>query len=63
MTNPDHRKKGLARQVVIAWADGVRQDGLIPFSSHNSKNTSSAMLAKSLNLIPIFEETVIKLVS
>lgn len=62
-TNPDHRKKGLARQVLIAWAEGVRQDGLIPFYSHNSKNTNSAMLAKSLNLAPIFEETVIEAVS
>lgn len=63
MTNPDHRKKGLARQVVVAWAEGIRQDGLIPFYSHNSKNTNSAMLAKSLDLIPVFEETVIELVS
>jgi len=63
MTNPDHRKKGLARQVVAAWAEGVQQDGLIPFYSHNSKNTNSAMLAKSLNLIPVFEETVIELVA
>jgi len=61
MTNPAHRKKGLARQVVVAWAEGVRQDGLVPFYSHNSKNTNSAMLAKSLNLTPIFEETVIEL--
>lgn len=63
MTNPDHRKKGLARQVVVAWAEGIRQDGLIPFYSHNSKNTNSAMLAKSLGLTPVFEETVIELVS
>ncbi|HSM71996.1 MAG TPA: GNAT family N-acetyltransferase [Anaerolineales bacterium] len=63
MTNPDHRKKGLARQVVVVWAEGMQQDGLIPFYSHNSKNTNSAMLAKSLKLIPIFEETVIELVS
>ena len=63
MTNPDHRKKGLAQQVVVAWAEGIRQDGLIPFYSHNSKNTNSAMLAKSLDLIPVFEETVIELVA
>jgi len=63
MTNSDHRRKGLARQVVVAWAEGMQQDGLIPFYSHNSKNTNSAMLAKSLNLIPIFEETVVELVS
>ena len=63
MTNPDHRKKGLARQVVVAWAEGIRQDRLIPFYSHNSINTNSAMLAKSLDLIPVFEETVIELVS
>jgi len=61
MTDPDFRKKGFARQVVVAWAEGVRQDGLVPFYSHNSKNTNSAMLANSLNLIPIFEETVIEL--
>ena len=63
MTNPDHRKKGLARQVVVAWAEGIRQDRLIPFYSHNSKNINSAMLAKSLGLTPVFEETVIELVS
>ncbi|MCB9136693.1 MAG: GNAT family N-acetyltransferase [Anaerolineales bacterium] len=61
MTNPDHRKKGLARQVVLAWAEGMLQDGLIPFYSHNIKNTNSAMLAKSLNLLPLFEEVVIEL--
>lgn len=60
MTHPDHRKKGFAQQVVAAWAEGIRQDGLIPFYSHNSKNTNSAMLAKSLNLLPVFEETVIE---
>lgn len=63
MTNPDHRKKGLARQVVVAWADGVQKDGLIPFYSHKSKNTNSAMLAKRLGLSPVFEETVIELVA
>lgn len=63
MTNPDHRKKGLARHVVVAWADGVQKDGLIPFYSHNSKNTNSAILAKSLGLTPMFEETVIELIS
>lgn len=63
MTNPGHRKKGFARQVVVAWAEGVQQDGLIPLYSHNSKNSNSATLAKSLGLTLVFEETVIERVS
>lgn len=61
LTNPNHRKKGLARQVVMAWANAIQQDGLVPFYSHNIKNANSAMLAKSLNLTPVFEEIVIEL--
>lgn len=59
-THADHRKKGLARQVVTAWAAHLQQAGLVPFYSHNIENTGSAHLARSLNLIPVFEETVIE---
>jgi GNAT superfamily N-acetyltransferase len=59
-THPDHRRKGLARKVVTAWAGSMQKEGLVPFYSHNVENTSSALLAKGLNLIPVFEETVIE---
>ena len=59
-THADHRKKGLAQQVVTAWAGSLQRAGLVPFYSHNAENTGSAQLAKRLNLIPVFEETVIE---
>jgi hypothetical protein len=62
-THPDHRRKGLALQVVTAWAGNMQKEGLVPFYSHNVENISSALLAKRLNLIPVFEETVIEKVS
>jgi hypothetical protein len=62
-THPDHRRKGLALQVVTAWAGNMQKEGLVPFYSHNVENISSALLAKHLNLIPVFEETVIEKVS
>jgi hypothetical protein len=62
-THPDHRQKGLALQVVMAWARNMRKEGLVPFYSHDIENTNSAFLAKRLNLIQVFEETVIEKVS
>lgn len=62
-TYPDHRRRGLAQQVVMAWAGSIKAEGLIPFYSHNTENTNSAFLAKRLNLVGVFEETVIEKIS
>jgi RimJ/RimL family protein N-acetyltransferase len=62
-THPDHRRKGLAQQVVTGWAGNMQKEGLIPFYSHSAENTNSALLAKRLNLIEVFEESVIEKVS
>ena len=60
-TPPHYRKKGLAQQVVSAWADNVQKVGLIPFYSHKSENTYSAHLAKRLGLTEVFEEMIIEI--
>ena len=62
-THPEYRRKGLAQQVVLAWAGNMRKEGLVPFYSHDVENTNSALLAKRLNLIQVFEESVIEKVS
>lgn len=59
-THPDHRRKGLAQQAVTAWAGSLQRDGIIPFYSHEVGNINSANLAGKLNLIHIFDETVIE---
>jgi hypothetical protein len=56
---PAHRLKGLARQVVVAWAIGMRQAGLVPFYSHEVQNQPSAELVRRTGLTPAFEEWVI----
>lgn len=60
LTHADHRQKGLAQQTVTAWAGNMQKEGLIPFYSHNVENTNSALLAKRLSLIEVFEELVIE---
>ena len=62
-THPEYRRKRLAQQVVTAWAGNMQKEGLVPFYSHNIENTNSALLAKRLNLIQVFEESVIEKVS
>ena len=62
-THSEHRRKGLAQQVLTVWARSMQKEGLIPFYSHNIENKNSALLAKRLNLIKVFEETVIEKVS
>jgi len=62
-THPEYRRKGLAQQVVMAWAGNMQKEGLVPFYSHNVENTNSALLAKRLNLIQVFDESVIEKVS
>ncbi len=59
MTAPDHRRKGLAQRVTAAWAGRLLRDGLIPFYSHRIENEASAGLASCLELLHVFDETVI----
>jgi GNAT superfamily N-acetyltransferase len=56
LTAPQHRRKGLARMTVAAWAKAVREQGRVPFYSHKIANVASANLAGKLELIPVFEE-------
>jgi hypothetical protein len=56
LTAPQHRRKGLARMTVAAWAEAMREQGRIPFYSHKIENLASASLASKLELIPVFEE-------
>lgn len=58
-THPDYRRKGLAQQVVTAWAGGLQRKGIIPFYSHNVENINSGKLASKLNLIRVFDEAVV----
>ena len=62
-THSDYRRKGLAQQVATTWARNMQKEGLTPFYSHNIENTNSALLAKRLNLIKVFEQTIIEKVS
>jgi RimJ/RimL family protein N-acetyltransferase len=61
-TDPEHRGKGLAAQVVKAWARSVLREGKVPFYSHAFENIGSAKLAKKLLLVHMYEETVIEYV-
>jgi len=55
-THPDHRRQGLAQQVVLAWAADLLKEGHIPFYSHETGNSNSANLAGSLKLVHVFDE-------
>jgi hypothetical protein len=59
-THPEHRRKGFAEQVVTAWAGSLQRAGITPFYSHEVANTNSANLAGKLNLLHLFDETVIE---
>jgi GNAT superfamily N-acetyltransferase len=59
-THPDHRRKGLAQQVVTAWAGNLQREGIIPFYSHDVENSNSAILARKLKLVHLFDENVIE---
>jgi len=59
-TDPDYRRKGLALQVVTAWAKGVLSKGKIPFYSYKETNISSSKVASKLKLVHLFDETVIE---
>ena len=58
--HPDHRRRGLARKVVKAWACGMRAAGRTPFYSHLAENESSAALAMRLGLTLVFEEKALE---
>lgn len=60
MTDPAQRGKGLARQVVTAWARDLLNAGLTPFYSHKVQNLASARLAAALELSQVFEEVVLE---
>lgn len=59
-TAPAQRGKGLAQQVVAAWARDLLHAGLTPFYSHKVHNQASARLAATLELSPAFEELVLE---
>ena len=58
-TDPGHRRKGLAQQVVTAWARNVLRESKIPFYSHAVENVSSYKVAIKLKLVHLYDETVI----
>lgn len=49
-TDPRHRRKGLAQQVVVAWARDCWSAGLVAFYSYEEANRPSEALARSLRL-------------
>jgi GNAT superfamily N-acetyltransferase len=50
-TLPSHRGRGLAAEVVAAWAAAVRADGRIPLYSTSFGNRASQAVARKLGLI------------
>ena len=54
-TEPEYRRRGYARQTVVAWARSLQATGKLPFYSHEENNTASWAVAKALKLIPCFE--------
>ena len=60
VTHLNHRGKGMARQVVTAWAASLLKQGLTPFYSHHIINENSARLASHLGRVPVFDVTVIE---
>jgi len=62
-TDPQYRRKGLAKKVVSAWAYSLASMGKVPFYSHKIDNAASASLAGALQLQPVFEEISITQIS
>ncbi len=54
-TEPEYRRRGYARQTVVAWACSLQAMNKLPFYSHEENNTASWAVAKALKLIPCFE--------
>lgn len=53
-TRPEHRGRGLAKDLCLAWLRDVKERGLIPFYSHVPENLPSRRLAQSLPLALAF---------
>ena len=49
-TEPRYRRRGYARQAVLAWAHELQQRGKLPFYSHEVGNLASQAVARSLGL-------------
>lgn len=49
-TNEDFRRRGYARQTVLAWAHDLQAKNKIPFYSHKVENRDSEALAVSLGI-------------
>jgi GNAT superfamily N-acetyltransferase len=49
-TRPEHRRRGLAKGLCLAWLRDVEERGLIPFYTHVPENQPSRRLAESLPL-------------
>jgi RimJ/RimL family protein N-acetyltransferase len=49
-TRPEHRRRGLAKDLCLAWLRDVGERGLIPFYTHVPENLPSRRLAGSLPL-------------
>jgi RimJ/RimL family protein N-acetyltransferase len=54
-TDPAYRRRGFARDVVVAWACAARANGKVAFYSHDEDNASSAAVARSLGLKPFMD--------
>jgi GNAT acetyltransferase len=54
-TLPGFRRRGYARQVTAAWAQGVLDQGKTPFYSHSLDNLASQGVARSLGLVPFID--------
>jgi RimJ/RimL family protein N-acetyltransferase len=50
-TAPEFRRRGFAREAVLAWARVVRDTGRVPLYSTSWKNTASRALARRLGLV------------
>lgn len=51
-----YRRRGYARQVTLAWAHSLQQQGKVPFYSHNWENAASCAVAQSLRLVQYIED-------
>ncbi len=50
-TRPEFRRRGLAHQVVLAWARDAQQQGRVAFYSHFLENVGSERVAHGLALV------------
>jgi RimJ/RimL family protein N-acetyltransferase len=50
-TEPEYQGRGYARQVTLAWAHRVREQGKTPFYSHKITNIVSQKVAESLGFL------------